>query len=101
MTHFVLWPEGAPAEALRFTSWWRMQIAFTRLHLINLLALSKARRLRLATCMEGFADPSIVEASLEERKAIPPRAGWPRPLPPTPQPDAPRGDVHVRTYSVV
>lgn len=99
--HFTVWPEGRPSEAMRFTSWWRMQIAFTKAYYASLLRPSTARRMRVATCPQGFADAHVVEAFLEDQKAIAPRDGWPRPRLDANGERRPVGDVVVRTHAVV
>lgn len=102
MMHWTIWPEGLPDLSRRFTSWWRMQARFSAMHLSQLLRPASARRLRVASCREGFADPHRVEDALKARGAIPPPGGWHEGrLAAAPSADAPKGDVLIRTHSVV
>lgn len=101
-THVLIWPEGRPDDAVAPTTWWGVIRERVRLDVRNLVAISKARRTRVATCREGLPDAHVVEAALEDVGAIPPPGGWPRPKHSgSDDPDALRGDVSVHTHSVI
>lgn len=101
MTHYAIWPEGLPGEAIRTDGWLKANAILGWQQISQLFPLSKARRMRVATCEDGMPDPHAAEAALERAGAIAPPGGWPRPRFDDGGHQGPRADVRISTLSVV